>query len=717
MVRWVGLISLLAALVLGVGARWPGTAPADGSMRAVSLDRQPELKRSHLARMPKDKRALLEARVGSSATDFASEDMWYGSEPVTWEDLRGRVVVVQTWSLRSRPSQVVLGRLADAEWLTDDVVVIGVHGDPDIEAFRKYMSSNEPACPVVGEVAGTFCRDAGLDEAGMNIVVDQAGVIRYAGLTPVGVGVAVEMLLNETDRRRATGTSREVTDRLEEQAREAAAIKEAMASGNDVQIVDAIERLWEVDRDEAGRRSMTLLNSPQKHWRPVGAALLGRHAYPSEIEQIVDGLERTRFADARRWLVRSLGEKESRRAEAILVEFLPTASVLLDVARELVRRRRWAEAAERLERGLPPQGEGPVRGLLARALYEVGRVRDALAQLERSPFDPEASADEARLLILSLERVGRLDRARDLAHAYLAVDPGDVVVESVLERLAAPVPQGGQRGVDPFYTVERAERYAQCGRVDRAIRAYRRILLHHPDDLGLVSRLRQLSAQSTRAEDDLSEELLDPALVPPEPLIMPEPQLTPRSAPPRNGPLEPDLVPEDIEVDRARCGLHHGSLSVSGVRQILLLNGPNLDRLGQREPGLYGRETLDDLVRRVQRVAQAHGMGVRSVQSAREGGLVEAVHAAADDGLLGAIVNAAAYTHTSVALRDAFLATELPFVEVHLSNVWRRETFPAREPPGRRGARRHRRARARRLHTRRRRTPPPPRRTWCRRRW
>lgn len=108
---------------------------------------------------------------------------------------------------------------------------------------------------------------------------------------------------------------------------------------------------------------------------------------------------------------------------------------------------------------------------------------------------------------------------------------------------------------------------------------------------------------------------------------------------------------------------------------ILLLNGPNLDLLGTREPERYGRQTLAELVELVRARAAQLGVSLIDAQSNHEGALVEHVHAAWRRGAAGAVVNAAAYTHTSVALRDALLATRLPFVEVHLSNVFAREEF------------------------------------------
>lgn len=109
--------------------------------------------------------------------------------------------------------------------------------------------------------------------------------------------------------------------------------------------------------------------------------------------------------------------------------------------------------------------------------------------------------------------------------------------------------------------------------------------------------------------------------------------------------------------------------------RILVLHGPNLDLLGTREPSVYGTATLADIDAALRARGEALGVALEIVQSAHEGELVAAVHAAARAGAAGAVVNAAAYTHTSVALRDALLAVALPFVEVHLSNVAAREPF------------------------------------------
>ncbi len=111
------------------------------------------------------------------------------------------------------------------------------------------------------------------------------------------------------------------------------------------------------------------------------------------------------------------------------------------------------------------------------------------------------------------------------------------------------------------------------------------------------------------------------------------------------------------------------------MTRLLVLQGPNLNLLGRREPELYGRVTLDALQDRLDVVAAELGVELQHAQSNHEGGLVDRVHQAWADGLTGALVNPAAYTHSSIALRDALLATGMPFVEVHLSNVYAREPF------------------------------------------
>ncbi len=110
---------------------------------------------------------------------------------------------------------------------------------------------------------------------------------------------------------------------------------------------------------------------------------------------------------------------------------------------------------------------------------------------------------------------------------------------------------------------------------------------------------------------------------------------------------------------------------------ILVLNGPNLNLLGTREPGHYGHITLAQIEQDLAAAAQTLGLTLQCVQSNAEHVLIEAVHRAGQDGVRFVIINPAAFTHTSVALRDALLAVGIPFIEVHLSNVHAREPFRA----------------------------------------
>lgn len=108
--------------------------------------------------------------------------------------------------------------------------------------------------------------------------------------------------------------------------------------------------------------------------------------------------------------------------------------------------------------------------------------------------------------------------------------------------------------------------------------------------------------------------------------------------------------------------------------RVLLLNGPNLNLLGLREPGLYGAATLEAIEAALRSEAAGLGVELDCFQSNHEGALVDRIHAARGDSD-GILINAGAYTHTSIALRDALLAVAIPFVELHLSNVHAREPF------------------------------------------
>jgi 3-dehydroquinate dehydratase-2 len=109
--------------------------------------------------------------------------------------------------------------------------------------------------------------------------------------------------------------------------------------------------------------------------------------------------------------------------------------------------------------------------------------------------------------------------------------------------------------------------------------------------------------------------------------------------------------------------------------KLLVLHGPNLNLLGSREPIHYGLTTLADINLALARRAEVAGVELESFQSNHEGALIERVHAAREQGVRYIIINPAAYTHTSVALRDAVAAAAIPFIEVHLSNVHAREPF------------------------------------------
>jgi len=111
------------------------------------------------------------------------------------------------------------------------------------------------------------------------------------------------------------------------------------------------------------------------------------------------------------------------------------------------------------------------------------------------------------------------------------------------------------------------------------------------------------------------------------------------------------------------------------MASILVLHGPNLNLLGSREPGVYGTDTLNDINSQLSQLAQDEGHHLQSLQSNAEYELIERIHDAQHEGIDYIVINPAAFTHTSVALRDALLAVDIPFYEVHLSNVYAREPF------------------------------------------
>lgn len=113
---------------------------------------------------------------------------------------------------------------------------------------------------------------------------------------------------------------------------------------------------------------------------------------------------------------------------------------------------------------------------------------------------------------------------------------------------------------------------------------------------------------------------------------------------------------------------------MASSRKIALINGPNLNLLGERETDFYGDLSLPEIVARVAQAAEAEGLEVWPIQSNHEGEIVEAIHQAGAE-CDGIIINPAAYSHTSIAIHDALIAAELPTVEVHMSNVYAREEF------------------------------------------
>lgn len=120
--------------------------------------------------------------------------------------------------------------------------------------------------------------------------------------------------------------------------------------------------------------------------------------------------------------------------------------------------------------------------------------------------------------------------------------------------------------------------------------------------------------------------------------------------------------------------MHEEGGKMSANKKVLLLNGPNLNLLGRREPEIYGSQTLDEVVDKVREIAESLSIELQHFQSNSEAELINTIHQAMGD-VDFILFNPAAFTHTSIALRDALLGVNIPFIEVHLSNIYAREAF------------------------------------------
>lgn len=125
----------------------------------------------------------------------------------------------------------------------------------------------------------------------------------------------------------------------------------------------------------------------------------------------------------------------------------------------------------------------------------------------------------------------------------------------------------------------------------------------------------------------------------------------------------------------AKCGTFAENGQGIMASNLLLLNGPNLNLLGTREPETYGASTLADVEQAAQAQANTAGAQLACFQSNHEGALIDRIHAARTEGVDFIVINPGGYTHTSVALRDALAGVAIPFIEVHISNIYRREEF------------------------------------------
>lgn len=209
-----------------------------------------------------------------------------------------------------------------------------------------------------------------------------------------------------------------------------------------------------------------------------------------------------------------------------LLEEDPGARAFRDVGRELVRREAWPDAVVVLEGAAPyHEGDRELFGLLAQAYVSTNRPIDALSSLKRISFTPERHPVLARLEVIARAAIGDVERAEMLAETLILLHPDLGPIEKLLSAVPSTAEvQVEVRLIDPMLTRERAEEYVGVGRVDRAVRVYRRMLFHRPNDKAARSRLSDLLGRPhDLTVDDLSEELPDPSEFPPPDLKMPSP--------------------------------------------------------------------------------------------------------------------------------------------------------------------------------------------------
>jgi 3-dehydroquinate dehydratase-2 len=206
---------------------------------------------------------------------------------------------------------------------------------------------------------------------------------------------------------------------------------------------------------------------------------------------------------------------------------------------------------------------------------------------------------------------------------------------------------GGDRddAADLTPTVTLAELYVKQGFLDKAASVYKKLLVIEPDRAGVKEALeaveKKLAGSTQRPEKSETKVMLG--------------HLTGWQKAIR---------------ERQKMLDQEGKKR----RKILVIHGPNLDMLGRREPSVYGAFTLEEIDKEIKKTAEECGMSADTFQSNHEGDLIEKIHEALD-GYDVLIINPAAYTHTSVAIRDALLMLDIPIIEVHLSNIYRREPF------------------------------------------
>lgn len=321
----------VACLLVGCRLGWQEAPHVEPQSAGAVFEPDSE----HLIRLPERDRDRLSMLIGSRPpSGLTGESSWAMGDPIDLREVRGKVVVLQAWVGSSPKSGALLDALGDPESgvAGPECLVVGIDVGGNLRRCRTYLERRPLHATAVGvDHEERLARRIGEIPAGVNLVLDRQGAIRFVGLSEAGVREAVGALLQEpfdpdaplaplaTNPTSPDDRSRAFRRRVEV----------AWQAGDEFGVDSAIRALWEIDADAARKASYAMLTGPRVAWRPTGATLLADLGTPEDIAAAARSLNAMTMIDERRWLVRSLGSKDIESAREPLVEFVNDTNRLI----------------------------------------------------------------------------------------------------------------------------------------------------------------------------------------------------------------------------------------------------------------------------------------------------------------------------------------------------------------------------------------------------